>query len=191
MDVPASYTGKPYMGMMGQIPGTIYARNYDTGGAGVAYVHPGGITCGDWPGGMPMYRTDCVGLSVENAQKPDVLTTGAPANYGEIYVSYTSAGETLAYTVEVAESGTYSIGINEGGPKVTVSFSFSATPAVATGSLMVPDSVDAAQPGHEMYHVWQTVSNLGTVTLQAGVYVMTFDIVASNANFDSFIFTKM
>jgi hypothetical protein len=41
-----------------------------------------------------------------------------------------------------------------------------------------------------MYHVWAT-DNLGMVTLQAGVYVMTFTIVTSQGNFDSFIFTKM
>jgi hypothetical protein len=33
---------------------------------------------------------------------------------------------------------------------------------------------------------------LGTpVTLAAGIYVMTFTIVTSNANFDAFTFTKM
>ncbi len=192
-DVPAGYAGMPFMGKKGVIPGTIYARNYDTGGAGVAFNHPGGITCGDWPGGMAMYRlgADCVGLSVENNGKPDVTLDGGPANYGEIYISYCSPGEWLKYTVEVAESGTYAIAINEGGPNVSVSFSFSATPVVATPTLMLPASVDQAQPGHEMYHVWQTVNTSGTVTLEAGVYVMQFTIVTSNANFDSFTFTKM
>src|SRR5579872_2030209 len=99
--VPAGYKGTPYNGVKAQIPGTIYARNYDVGGQGIAFNHPGATNCGDWPGGMPMYRTgaDCVGLSVENAQKPDVTVTGAPANYGEIYISYCAQGEWLNYTV--------------------------------------------------------------------------------------------
>jgi hypothetical protein len=78
-----------------------------------------------------------------------------------------------------------------GGPAVSISIAFSATPAVSTGTVMVPESVDQAQPGHEMYHVWQNVDDIGMVTLDAGVYVMTFTIVTSQANFDSFTFTKM
>ncbi len=191
-DIPTGYTGTPFQGVMAQIPGTVYARNYDTGGEGVGFHHPGATNCGDWPGGMAMYRTgaDCVGLSVENAQKPDVTVTGAPANYGEIYISYCAMGEWLKYTVEVTESGTYAITGSVGAPACAVSFSFSVTPPVTTGTVMVPASVDQAQPGHEMYHVWAT-DNLGMVTLQAGVYVMTFTIVTSQGNFDSFIFTKM
>ncbi len=192
-DIPAGYAGMPFKGAMGQIPGIIYARNYDTGGQGVGFNHPGGTTCGDWPGGMPMYRTgaDCVGLSVENAQKPDVLVDGGPANYGEIYISYCAPGEWLKYTVEVAETGTYAVSVNEGGPNVSISLAFSAVPAVTTGAVMIPDSVDQAQPGHEMYHVWQNVNDFGMVTLEAGIYVMQFTIVTSQANFDSFTFTKM
>jgi beta-glucosidase len=181
------------MGTMGVLPGTIYARNYDVGGQGVAFNHPGATNCGDWPGGMAMYRTggDCVGLSVENAQKPDVLVDGGPAMYGEIYISYCAQGEWLKYTVEVTQSGTYAVATNMGGPAVSISIAFSATPAVSTGTVMVPESVDQAQPGHEMYHVWQNVDDIGMVTLDAGVYVMTFTIVTSQANFDSFTFTKM
>jgi len=183
----------PFNGMMGQIPGVIYARNYDTGGQGVGFNHPGGTTCGDWPAGMAMYRlgADCVGLSVENSQKPDVLVDGGPADYGEIYISYCAPGEWLKYTVEVAETGTYAVSVNEGGPNVSISLSFSATPAVTTGTVMIPESVDQAQPGHEMYHVWQNVDDFGMVTLEAGIYVMQFTIVTSQANFDSFTFTKM
>jgi hypothetical protein len=192
-DIPAGYAGMPFQGMMGQIPGTIYARNYDTGGQGVGFNHPGGTTCGDWPAGMAMYRlgADCVGLSVENAQKPDVLVDGGPANYGEIYISYCAPGEWLKYTVEVAETGTYAVSVNEGGPNVSISLAFSAMPAVTTGTVMIPESVDQAQPGHEMYHVWQNVNDFGMVTLDAGIYVMQFTIVTSQANFDSFTFTKM
>lgn len=192
-DVPAGYTGMPFKGVMGQIPGTVYARNYDTGGQGVGFNHPGGTTCGDWPGGMAMYRlgADCVGLSVENTGKPDVTIDGGPANYGEIYISYCAPGEWLKYTVEVAESGTYAVSVNEGGPNVSISLAFSAMPSVTTGTVMIPASVDQAQPGHEMYHVWQNVNDFGMVTLEAGIYVMQFTIVTSQANFDSFTFTKM
>jgi hypothetical protein len=191
--IPAGYGGTPFMGVMGQLPGTIYARNYDVGGQGVAFNHPGATNCGDWPAGMAMYRTggDCVGLSVENAQKPDVLVDGGPAMYGEIYISYCAQGEWLKYTVEVTQSGTYAVATNMGGPAVSISIAFSATPAVSTGTVIVPESVDQAQPGHEMYHVWQNVDDISMVTLEAGVYVMTFTIVTSQANFDSFTFTKM
>ena len=75
---------------------------------------------------------------------------------------------------------------------LSISLSFSSAPAVTTGSAMVPASVDALQPAHEMYHVWQTVDHLGQpITLQAGIYVMTFTIVTAQANYDTFTFTKM
>jgi hypothetical protein len=192
--VPAGYKGTPYNGVKARIPGTVYARNYDVGGQGVAFNHPGAVNCGDWPGGMPMYRTglDCVGLSVENSQKPDVTVDGGPAMYGEIYISYCAQGEWLNYTVEVLESGTYAVGLNVGAPaNLSVQFDFSSAPVASTGKLAIPASIDLAQPGHEMYHVWANVSTAGTVTLQAGTYVMKFTIVTSQANFDSFTFTKM
>jgi hypothetical protein len=190
--VPAGYKGTPYNGMKAQIPGTVYARNYDLGGPGVGYNHPGAINCGDWPGGMPMYRADCVGLSVENKQKPDVTVDGGPANYGEIYVSYCAQGEWLNYTLDVLQSGTYSVALNVGAPGgLSVQFDFSSVPVASTGKLAIPASVDQAQPGHEMYHVWANVTTPGMVTLPAGTYVMKFTIVTAQANFDTFTFTKM
>jgi hypothetical protein len=192
-DIPAGYTGMPFEGIVAQIPGTIYVRNYDTGGQGVAFSHPGAINCSDWPNGMPMYRTgaDCVGLSVEDSQAPDVVVDGGPADYGEIYLSWCSSGEWLKYTVEVLESGTYGISITNAGPAATVLLSFSAMPAVTTGNLTVPQSVDQADSGPPSYHVWQNVNGIGKIDLPAGVYVMQFSIVYTAANFDSFTFTKM
>jgi hypothetical protein len=192
-DIPVGYSGMPFDGVIAQIPGTIYARNYDTGGQGVAFDHPGAINCSDWPNGMPMVRTgaDCVGLSVEDSQAPDVTVDGGPADYGEIYLSWTSSGEWLKYTVEVLESGTYSVSISDAGPTATVLFSFSAMPAVTTGNLTVPQSVDQADSGPPDYHVWQSVNDIGQIDLRAGVYVMQFSIVYTAANFDSFTFHKM
>jgi hypothetical protein len=192
-DIPAGYAGMPFDGVIAQIPGTIFARNYDTGGQGVAFSHPGAINCSEWPNGMPMYRTgaDCVGLSVEDSLAPDVTVDGGPADYGEIYLSQCSSGEWLKYTVEVLESGTYGISMSDAGPAITVLFSFSAMPVVTTGNLTVPQSVDQADSSQPNYHVWQNVNDIGTIDLPAGVYVMQFSIVYTAANFDSFTFTKM
>lgn len=192
-DIPAGYAGMPFEGTVAQIPGTIHARNYDTGGQGVAFSHPGAINCSDWPNGMPMYRTgaDCVGLSVEDSQAPDLTVDGGPTDYGEIYLSWCSSGEWLKYTVEVLESGTYGISMTNAGPAATVLFAFSAMPAATTGNLTVPQSVDPKDAGQSSYHLWQNVSGIGKIDLPAGVYVMQFSIVYTAANFDSFTFTKM
>jgi hypothetical protein len=196
MDIPAGYAGAPYKGVVVQIPGTVYARNYDVGGEGIAFHHPGAITCGDWPAGMALYRTggDCVGLSVTNPQKPDITTTGAPEPSGEIYVSYTGAGQWMKYTVAVTQSATYVIGGNyaTGGAAtdpVGVVISFAFTPMVSSGNVNVPTTADH---NHESYHVWETLGladNIGEITVPAGIYVMTFAIVSSNGNFDTFTFT--
>ncbi len=48
------------------------------------------------------------------------------------------------------------------------------------------------QPGVEVYHVWETLNDLGEVKLAAGTYVMTIKIESQNSglNFDYFTFTK-
>jgi hypothetical protein len=99
--VPSSYTGKPFKTLT--IPGTIYAADYDEGGAGVAYCHSAGVSgasacsngiaLSDWccgsgtgcdersmPSECPIYRADNdnAGLSHVNTGSPDDYAANGP-----------------------------------------------------------------------------------------------------------------
>jgi hypothetical protein len=94
--VPADYTGKPFKGVMVQIPGIIHVADYDTGGPGVAYCHGDpmncnlGINTGDWrPGGTPVYRplaagaTACGGAACNDNAGICRMNAGEPDNYAQ------------------------------------------------------------------------------------------------------------
>jgi|SRR5580658_3240518 hypothetical protein len=99
--VPAGYAGTPFTTLT--IPGFIYAADYDSGGAGVAYCHSAtgtgtacanGIDLNDWccgthkgcgpiqnAGPCPLYRQpdDDAGLSHMNQGEPDDYATTGPS----------------------------------------------------------------------------------------------------------------
>jgi hypothetical protein len=191
--VPAGYQGAPYKVL--PIPGTFFAADYDTGGAGVAYCHGNeqncadGINTGDWyPPGSPMYRTDNVGLCRMNPGKPDNTTEGVAVT-DDVYVGYMAGGEWIKYTVVVAEAGTYSIDMFTGAPGDTVSLDFGD--GVTTGDFPLPASPTGNCACTESYHSWAMNTNVAQVTFPAaGTYLMTFT-TSGSMNLDTFTFTKM
>jgi hypothetical protein len=186
--VPPDYMGKPLGGAPQKIPGKIEIENYDVGGEGVAYhdeqVTPHGQLCG-------VSRTDVIDLNCtaqpgSPRDKNAVGCVDEPA--GEEYLGYISTGDWLRYTVTVAEAGSYVISGHEGvaGNNVQVTFTF--TPTMKTGPVTLPATGGCAV---EAYHVWTTHSNLATIALQPGTYVMQIDMVNAAMNLDWFAFTKM
>jgi len=210
-NVPADYQGKPFKVL--QIPGTIHVADYDLGGAGVAYCHGNagncgqGINTGDWrPKTQPAYRpaptpgaTMCSGAAcVDNAglchmdvSEPDNTTAGVLVMPQDVYLCYVATGEWEKYTVQVLEPGTYAIGGQMAVPTgVSVSLDFGN--GITSGSFALPASPTANCKCPETYHSWETVNNLGMVTIPAaGTYLMTFKVLTSQFNPDTFTFTKM
>jgi hypothetical protein len=206
--VPPGYKGTPFKTLT--IPGTISAADYDRGGASVAFCRSGvsctvGIVTGDWaPANTPPYRPpvpatakicsgaacdDNVGLCRMNPAKPDHTITGQPVMPVDTYVCYSTAGEWLKYTVEVAAAGAYSVGgfmaVPTGGG---VNLSFGG--AITTGNVALPLSPTTTCACSENYHSWAQRDNLATVTFPAaGTYVMTMTLVG-RFNADTFTFTK-
>jgi hypothetical protein len=183
--VPSSYTGRPLGGTPQTIPGTIQVENYDTGGPGVAYNYGGtghGSLCG-------VTRTDLVNLNCTGQNgSPTDQTEGTCAKLmGDVYLGYIDAGDWLNYTVTVLEAGTYAISTHagvEGTPKLMFTF----TPTVKTDALPL---MGTSGCGVEDYHVWAVQSNVGTIALTPGTYVMRLDFVAVGLNLDWVAFTKM
>ncbi len=205
------YDGTPFKAL--QIPGTIYAADYDRGGAGVAYCHGNENDCGagvvtnDWaPADTPPYREpmppggqvcggaacdDNIGLCRHNPAKPDNTIDGDPVTPIEPYLCYTTAGQWTKYTVQVMEAGTYQIdGFLAAPGGVTISLDFGD--GVTTGTFPVPESPTGNCACTESYHAWAVRENLATVTFAAaGTYLMTFNIVSAQFNPGRFVFTKI
>jgi hypothetical protein len=95
----AGYAGKPFKGVMQQIPGIVRMSDYDTGGPGVAYCHGNGtdctnrITTSDWRNYTGVYRPvapgdktcggagcmDNVGICHMNGGEPDNYAASGPS----------------------------------------------------------------------------------------------------------------
>lgn len=144
----------PYGGTAWSVPGTIQAEDYDNGGEGVAYYEGNNINKGG------QYRSDGV----------DIQTSTDASGYN---VGWIASGEWLEYTVDVAQSGTYTIearvASNSGGGAFEISFSNGAT----TGDVSV-----AATGG---FQNWTTVS-AKAVSLTAGEQVMRIDMKSGGFN---------
>ena len=133
-------------------PGRIEAENYDNGGAGVAYYD---TTAGNSSGA---YRSDDVDIRV---------TTDTSGGYN---IKSVRAGEWLAYTVNVASAGTYTIDLRSAslGGGGTVRFTLNGVDV--TGNILLPDSGG--------WNTWVTTTR-ANVALPAGTHVLKLVVVAN------------
>lgn len=115
----------PWKGKAHVIPGTIEAEHYDEGPAGVAYhdVTPKNE-------GVP-YRGE---TQVDIEGRPDASNLHG--------IGWTRAGEWLAYTVDVLQSGTYAIEFPVASRKPGGTFHLEFNGVDRTGPIRIPDSGD-------------------------------------------------
>ena len=143
---------KPFRGKVHVIPGKIETEHYDEGEPGVAYYDVDERNLG----------VDYRGATQVDIEKRDDASNG----HG---IGWTKAGEWVAYSVEVKESGNYDIKFvlsapSEGG-KIHLDFNGKD----ATGAIAVPNT--------------GSFQTLGSVTkknvpLRAGKYVMKMEVAA-------------
>ena len=152
----------PFGGTPAEIPGTVLAENYDTGGQGVAY----NVTTNN--GSDNAYRSD--GVDLELASSP---ATGND-------IGWTTAGQWFRYTVNVTTAGTY-----------TVTFEV-ATESVIADAFHLSNSAGAnlsgsiAVPNTGGWQTWTAVT--ATVTLPAGTQTLTLNQDTAGWNIDSATF---
>ncbi len=148
--------GNPFGGALAAVPGRIEAENFDLGGEGVAYHD----TTTKNEGGS--YRTtEGVDLDVTN-------DTG-----GGFYAGWTHAGEYIRYSVNVASSGNYDLGIRLANSGVGAAFHVEVDGANVTGSLAVPDTGSFLN--------YTTVTKTA-IPLTAGQHVVTL-VMDANSQF--------
>jgi hypothetical protein len=142
---PPSTSSSPFTGTPIALPGRIQAEDYDKGGEGIAYHD---TTSGNSTGA---YRNDDVDIRA---------TTDAGGGYN---VKSVRAGEWLAYTVTVAATNAYDLGLRiaSSGSGGTVHVTLDGTNV--TGSIALPDTGG--------WDTWQTVTKRG-VSLSAGTHVL-------------------
>jgi beta-glucanase (GH16 family) len=152
----------PFGGTPANIPGTVQAENYDTGGQGTAY----NVTSIN--GTDNAYRSDSVDLETTS-------DTGGGDDLG-----WTNGGQWFRYTVNVATAGTYAISFRVAAPTaVTGAFHLANSSGTnLSGTVNVP-----ATGG---WQNWTTVT--ANVTLPAGQQVLTLnqDSGGWNVNYLSF-----
>jgi lysophospholipase L1-like esterase len=155
----------PFGGTPAPIPGTLQMENYDVGGEGVAYHDTDAVNSGG------QYRSDGV----------DVEVCGDASGTDD--VGWTSSGEWLKYTVNVATARAY-----------TVSFRVASVNAVGTNAgsfhLQTPSGTNLSGainvPGTGGWQTYTTIT--ASVTLPAGQQVIELfeDTGGYNLNYMSF-----
>lgn len=150
--LPAS---APYSGVS-PIPGKIEAENYDTGGEGISYHD----TTSANEGGQ--YRLQ------------EAVDLGAITDTGGGYsVGWTKAGEWLVYTVNVAETGTYSVQVRVASEGTGGTFHLEFNGVNKTGTIAVPNTGG--------WQTWQTLT-VDNVSLSAGQQTLRLVMDSEGAN---------
>ena len=151
----SSSTGSsPFMGTPIALPGRIEAENYDKGGEGVAYHD---TTSGNSTGA---YRSDDV----------DIRTTTDSS--GRYNVKSVRAGEWLAYSVSIANTGSYSLGFRVASSGTGGTVHVELDGANVTGAIALPDT-----GGWDTYRTFTTPA----VTLSSGAHVLKVVIDANGS----------
>jgi hypothetical protein len=140
---------QPFGSAPTQLPGSLQAENYDTGGAGVAY------DVNSVNGAANNYRSDGVDLET-------TLDTGGGYDLG-----WTSGGQWFRYTVNVATAGTYTVTFRVAAPSaVEDAFHISSSSGTdLSGPVNIPTTGG--------WQNWTSVT--ANITLPAGPQVLTFD----------------
>ncbi|SEO04730.1 discoidin domain-containing protein [Actinacidiphila rubida] len=159
---PAAPEG-PYGGTAAAVPGTVQAENYDTGGQGVAY------DVSSVNGNANGYRADGVDLETTS-------DTG-----GGYDVGWSGSGQWFRYTVNVAQAGTYTVGLRVAAPSAVADALHlsDASGANLSGAVALPATGD--------WQTWATATT--TVTLPAGRQVLTVNQDNGGWNANSLTFT--
>ena len=198
----ADLAGRPYHdavhpGGPQRIPGAVFCAYYDEGGEGVAYHDAdaenhgsGKLNPADGTYLNEFRRHEGVDISyTKQLNDLDSPCDKAVPPLGLLYVGWTEPGEWFNITVQVAETGDYTVDLlytsNRGG---TISLDVNGEPA--TPPLTVVSTFDAADTiAWRQWHHWNLATNIAQLRLPAGKSVLTVHVLTEgNINFAYFDF---
>jgi hypothetical protein len=167
---PSAYSGAvvqqaPFNEMPADIPGVIEAEDFDWGGKGYAFNNT-------FPTAWPVYRIDASQLNLE--------ATGDSG--GGFNIKGTEPGDWLEYTVDVIDSGNYSIEARVASEESGKAFRIRFNGVDKTGAIQIPNT------GGEQN--WESV-NVEGVQLNAGSQVMRIDMDTGGFNLNYVKFIKI
>jgi HKD family nuclease len=145
----------PYGGTPVTLPGVVQAENFDEGAQGVAYSDTSAGNSG----------------GAHRVTNVDIGATSDPGSAG-LYVGWTRAGEWLKYTVNVAQTRTYTLKVRVANVGSGARFRVEVDGVDRTGVVAVPNTGG--------WSTWQTVS-LSGIPLTQGLRAVRVVMVASNA----------
>jgi len=135
----------PYAGVI-QIPGQLEAENFDLGGEGVGY-----------------HDLDVTNQGAAYRLSEGVDIVAATDTGGGYKLAYTKAGEWLSYSVNVAQTGTYSASIRVASSGAGGTFHLEFNGVNKTGAITVPNTGG--------WQNWQTIT-VNNLSLSAGPQTM-------------------
>lgn len=203
----AEYTGKPYQDSVYQagpqtIPGKLQCEYYDLGGEGIAFHDEDSVNSGS--GALnPANGTylnefrinEAVDISYTKFTNPPIDSTIynlVQPEKSQLYVGWTKPGEWTKYTVEVTETGTYSLGLmytsNKGG-KISVA----VNDTDATGPIDIPTTFAAADTvAWRQWHHWNYLENMALINLAKGIQTITLHTAEyGDMNYDYISFERV
>lgn len=187
------YKGTPYKGKPQVIPGRVQAELYDEGGEGVAYTDADAINHGSGKlntgsSDLDTFRKD-EGVDISYTKAHDKKLDGTPEHQGDLYVGWTAPNETLRYTLDVQQAGTYRIDAHMSSRYDDAELSIAihdmgTNDKSSTGTVNLPGTGD--------WHTWRMVNNLGTVRLKKGPHLMIVTVLKRGEfNIDYFDFVPL
>ncbi len=194
-----SYKGKPFTGVPQEIPGKVQCEFYDLGGEGTAYHDTDSINNGSGKlnpvNGNPLHEFR-ISEGVDISYTKTNGTDDNPYNdvmpeMNQLYVGWTEPGEWIKYSVNVKETGDYTIGLmytcnGDGGIEVV------AHDSISSGLMPVKSTHrDADTVAWRQWHHWNRNDLLGKIHLKEGLQVITLKTVKNgNMNYDYLEFKR-
>jgi hypothetical protein len=198
--VPAGYTGTPYQGTPQAIPGRVELANLDEGGLNVAFFadhrRENAVGEGYSPISGDDYRPGNLNLpnicktnkavEVPGEGSEDFWEDGtrypSEAEKYTYYMGYAHTVDWVRVTVDVKQAGTYNVSSNWAcaNPKCGLSIWFNDGASKMDNPDRPLDGENKSGivmlDGTNDYHKWRAYPNFATVTLTAGVQLMTFNL---------------
>ncbi len=156
-------TQAPFKGTPWPIPGKIEAEDYDVGGEGVSF-HESNTNGNE---GGATYRTDQVDIET---------CTDVSGGYN---LGYSTSGEWLEYTVNVATTGLYDVDLRLASDGADKSFHIEMDGVNISGAITVPNTTG--------WQIWETVT-LRNLSLTKGQHIMRVVIDANYININNFTY---
>lgn len=188
------YRGKPFQGRVQSLPGPLECEFYDEGGEGVAYHETDGRNHGSGElnkGGndRDQFRKDeNVDLSYTKNDWDNSAFNRVAQELGRFYVGWTATGEWVRYTVDIATSGRYSLGVMytsryDGGIMLRCDEQAAGLPVRLASTANDKDE-------RRNWHHWNYHEQKNALFLPAGRHVLTIRILdPGNLNLDRIDFT--